>query len=53
MLLSKFKRPSWYIGGIVFAWGTIMTLTGIVQNYAGLLTIRFLLGIFEYVIQLA
>ncbi|KEY74775.1 hypothetical protein S7711_06673 [Stachybotrys chartarum IBT 7711] len=47
MILHKFKRPSWYIGGIVFAWGTIMTLTGIVQNYGGLLAIRFLLGIFE------
>ncbi|RSM15177.1 hypothetical protein CDV31_005111 [Fusarium ambrosium] len=47
MLLHRFKRPSWYMGGIVFAWGTIMTLTGIVQNYGGLLAIRFLLGIFE------
>ncbi|RSL87072.1 hypothetical protein CEP52_015633 [Fusarium oligoseptatum] len=43
MLLHRFKRPSWYMGGIVFAWGTIMTLTGIVQNYGGLLAIRFLL----------
>lgn len=36
-----------YIGGIVFVWGIIMTLTGIVQNYAGLLATRFFLGIFE------
>ena len=49
MILHKFKRPSWYIGGIVFVWGSIMTLTGIVQNYAGLLAVRFLLGIFESV----
>ncbi|KAK7529842.1 major facilitator superfamily domain-containing protein [Phyllosticta citribraziliensis] len=47
MILYKFARPSIYIGSIVLAWGTIMTLTGIVQNYAGLLAIRFLLGIFE------
>jgi hypothetical protein len=47
MILHKIARPSWYIGSIVFAWGTIMTLTGVVQNYAGLLAIRFLLGIFE------
>ncbi|KAM0517412.1 hypothetical protein ACHAPE_004943 [Trichoderma viride] len=47
MILSKLKRPSWYMGGIVIIWGTIMTLTGIVQNYAGLLVIRFMLGIFE------
>ncbi|KAK7409216.1 hypothetical protein QQX98_008592 [Neonectria punicea] len=43
----RFKRPSWYMGGIVVAWGIVMTMTGIVQNYGGLLTIRFLLGIFE------
>ncbi|QGI77157.1 unnamed protein product [Fusarium fujikuroi] len=47
MILHKFKRPSWYMGGIVFCWGVIMTLTALVQNYAGLLAIRFLLGIFE------
>ncbi|KAH7317107.1 major facilitator superfamily domain-containing protein [Stachybotrys elegans] len=47
MILHKLHRPSWYIGGLVFTWGTIMTLTGVVQNYAGLLAIRFLLGIFE------
>lgn len=35
------------MGGIVCAWGIVMTMTGIVQNYGGLLTIRFLLGIFE------
>ncbi|KAF7555164.1 hypothetical protein G7Z17_g2366 [Cylindrodendrum hubeiense] len=47
MILHRFKRPSWYMGGIVCAWGIVMTMTGIVQNYAGLLIIRFLLGIFE------
>ncbi|KAK8156531.1 high-affinity nicotinic acid transporter [Phyllosticta citrichinensis] len=47
MILYKFARPSIYIGSIVLAWGTIMTLTGVVQSYAGLLAIRFLLGIFE------
>ncbi|CAG9981101.1 unnamed protein product [Clonostachys byssicola] len=47
MILHKFKRPSFYIGVIVLAWGIIMTLTGIVHNYGGLLAIRFLLGIFE------
>ncbi|ESU10106.1 hypothetical protein FGSG_03161 [Fusarium graminearum PH-1] len=47
MILHKFRRPSIYMGGIVFCWGVIMTLTALVQNYAGLLVIRFLLGIFE------
>lgn len=47
MLLHKVKRPSIYIGSIVIAWGVIMTLTGIVQSFAGLLVTRFMLGIFE------
>ncbi|KAH7039565.1 major facilitator superfamily transporter [Microdochium trichocladiopsis] len=47
MILHIFKRPSMYIGGIVFAWGVIMTLTGIVHNYAGLIAIRLFLGLFE------
>lgn len=47
MILHKVPRPSVYMGGIVIAWGIIMTLTGIVQSYAGLLATRFLLGIFE------
>lgn len=48
-LLSKFKRPSIYLGGIVVCWGIIMTLTGVVQNFGGLCATRFLLGVFEYV----
>lgn len=35
------------MGSIVLAWGIIMTLLGIVQNYGGLLAVRILLGIFE------
>lgn len=48
-ILSKFKRPSIYLGGLVVIWGAIMTLTGVVQNFAGLCATRFLLGVFEYV----
>lgn len=47
MVLHLFKRPSYYIGTLVVGWGIIMTLTGIVQNYGGLLAIRFFLGLFE------
>ncbi|KAF0320044.1 high-affinity nicotinic acid transporter [Colletotrichum asianum] len=32
MLLLKFKRPSTYMGILVTGWGTIITLTGLVQN---------------------
>ncbi|KAL8399501.1 hypothetical protein RB594_000038 [Gaeumannomyces avenae] len=47
ILIQKFKRPSTYMGIIIVAWGIIMTLTGIVQNFAGLVVVRFLLGLFE------
>jgi hypothetical protein len=51
VLLKKFSRPSVYIGGLVTTWGVIMTLHGIVQNFGGLLAVRLLLGVFEYVLQ--
>lgn len=51
MVLERFTHPSRYLGSIVFAWGVIMTCTGIVQNFAGLTVVRFLLGLFECVDQ--
>lgn len=48
-LLSKFKRPSLYLGALVVCWGIIMTLTGVVKNFGGLCATRFLLGVFECV----
>ncbi|KAF4814542.1 putative transporter [Colletotrichum tropicale] len=47
MLLLKFKRPSTYVGILVTGWGTIITLTGLVQNFEGLIAVRVLLGVFE------
>lgn len=47
MLLNKFAKPSRFIGMLVICWGIVMTCTGFVQNFAGLATIRFLLGLFE------
>lgn len=47
MILEKFKRPSIYMGIIVFSWGIVMTFTGIVQNFSQLCALRFLLGLFE------
>lgn len=46
-ILSKFERPSIYLGGLVVCWGIIMTLTGVVKDFGGLCATRFLLGIFE------
>jgi sugar phosphate permease len=48
MLLKNFSRPSVYLGILITCWGIIMTLTGLVQNFAGMLVTRFLLGVFEY-----
>lgn len=47
IVLKKFKRPSHYIGILVLSWGIIMTLTGIVKNFAGLMICRVLLGVAE------
>ncbi|KAL3458592.1 major facilitator superfamily domain-containing protein [Aspergillus heterothallicus] len=47
ILLKKFSRPSVYLGTLIVCWGIIMTLTGVVRNFGGLLTMRLLLGIFE------
>lgn len=45
--LSKAKRPSFFLGAMIVAWGIVMTLMGIVQNFAGLVAARVVLGITE------
>ncbi|KAL4908484.1 hypothetical protein BDW74DRAFT_166151 [Aspergillus multicolor] len=47
ILLKRFTRPSVYLGTLIVSWGIIMTLTGVVRNFGGLVTMRILLGIFE------
>lgn len=47
IILKKFKRPSAYIAILTLSWGIIMTCTGLVRNFAGLMVTRVLLGIFE------
>ncbi|ROT38290.1 MFS general substrate transporter [Sodiomyces alkalinus F11] len=46
-LLLKKLRPSVWLPIIMVAWGTVMTLMGIVQNYEGLLISRIFLGLAE------
>ncbi|KOS43861.1 hypothetical protein ACN38_g5234 [Penicillium nordicum] len=46
-LVLKKLRPSRYIATISVMWGTIATLTGITQNYGGLIACRILLGVVE------
>ena len=40
ILLKRFERPSLYMGMLVTTWGVIMTMHGVVTNYAGLLSLR-------------
>ncbi|KAF2016794.1 MFS general substrate transporter [Aaosphaeria arxii CBS 175.79] len=47
MILKKFDRPSVYLGTLIVLWGVVMTLTGVVKNFAGLMITRLFLGAFE------
>ncbi|KAF9895109.1 hypothetical protein FE257_000011 [Aspergillus nanangensis] len=47
ILLKNFKRPSTYLGILIVCWGIVMTLTGVVKNWAGLMVTRVFLGVFE------
>jgi MFS family permease len=46
-ILSRVNKPSIYLGILVTGWGVVSTLTGITKNFAGLLVVRFFLGVFE------
>jgi hypothetical protein len=46
-MVLKLLRPSVWLSCLVVAWGTVTTLTGIVQGYNGLLAVRFFLGVTE------
>jgi MFS family permease len=45
-LLTKVPLGS-YIGGTLFAWGGVVCCMAACRNFAGLATVRFLLGVFE------
>lgn len=40
-------RPSWYLGGLMFAWGIVNMCMGFVNSYAALVVLRVLLGACE------
>lgn len=46
ILMSKFEPRLW-ITGICFAWGLVMTLSGLVQNFGGAIAARLALGLAE------
>jgi hypothetical protein len=37
ILLKRFKRPSYYLGILIVCWGIVMTMMGVVKDFAGLL----------------
>lgn len=43
----KRLRPSLWLSGLMFFWGIMMTVQGLVHNYGGLLAMRWMLGLFE------
>lgn len=46
LLLKKYGAKI-YLPIIVVLWGLVMTFTGLVKNFAGLLSMRLILGLFE------
>ncbi|EKG17513.1 Major facilitator superfamily [Macrophomina phaseolina MS6] len=46
-VVLKLVKPSVWIACMMIAWGTVMTLMGIVQNYEGLVGARVALGLAE------
>jgi 4-hydroxybenzoate polyprenyltransferase len=46
-IVLKMMRASRWIAILMFFWGLVMTLMGVVENYAGLLAARFFLGVTE------
>jgi hypothetical protein len=46
-IVLKLMRPSRWIAILMFSWGLVMTLMGIVSSYQGLLAARFFLGVTE------
>ncbi|KAI0753056.1 MFS general substrate transporter [Daedaleopsis nitida] len=47
MILHRISRPSYYIPICVMLWGLTSGLTGVAQNYAGLLAARIFVGLPE------
>jgi len=46
-IFLKRLRPSVWLSFLMFGWGIMMTIQGLVHNYGGLLGMRWLLGTFE------
>ncbi|CRK37508.1 hypothetical protein BN1708_007380, partial [Verticillium longisporum] len=47
LMSSKYVRPSIYMGVCMMTWAVVSACTALVHNYAGLVAVRFFLGITE------
>ncbi|KAF4552056.1 MFS-type transporter-like protein 38 [Elsinoe fawcettii] len=47
MMINRISRPSYYISGAILLWGMISTLSGNVNNFSGMVAVRFFLGFVE------
>lgn len=46
-MIIKRLQPAYYLTGLTICWGLVATFTAFVQNFAGLVACRLLLGLFE------
>lgn len=44
LMLNWFGRPSWFLGFFTVAWGIVSAMTALVQNFAGIVVCRLILG---------
>lgn len=47
MFINRIPRPSLYLSAVMLIWGMMSTVTGIVNNFAGMVVVRFFLGFVE------
>lgn len=47
IFINRIQRPSLYIAVVMLVWGLVSTLSGVVHNFAGMVSIRFFLGFVE------
>ncbi|CAG9955839.1 unnamed protein product [Clonostachys rosea f. rosea IK726] len=47
IFINRIERPSLYIAAAMLLWGLISALSGCVQNFGGMVAVRFFLGFIE------
>lgn len=47
IFINRIQRPSLYISLVMLVWGLVSTLSGVVTNFGGMVSVRFFLGFVE------